>query len=88
LQQNRPNPFNPTTEINYKLNADSTVSLQIFDVQGRLVKKLVDKQQPGGNYHVVWNGKNSDNNTVASGIYFYRLTIDHHSQTKRMVLAK
>jgi hypothetical protein len=69
---NYPNPFNPYTTISYQLKEDAKVNLIIYDVLGRQVITLVNEQKPEGSYTVVWDGKNSSGNIVASGIYFYR----------------
>lgn len=68
LSQNYPNPFNPTTSIDYVITNTSTVSLRVFDVTGRLVRTLVDSEQPRGLYPVVFDGRG-----LASGVYFYQL---------------
>lgn len=68
LSQNYPNPFNPTTTIDYVITNNSTVSLRVFDVTGRLVRTLVDSEQPRGLYQIEFNGRG-----LASGVYFYQL---------------
>ena len=68
LSQNYPNPFNPSTTIDYVITNTSTVSLRVFDVTGRLVRTLVDSEQPRGLYQVDFNGRG-----LASGVYFYQL---------------
>lgn len=88
LRQNYPNPFNPTTKIDYALPADADVKLTIFDVIGREVVSLVDGIQKAGNYAAEWNGKNSGNHTVESGVYFYRLDAGTLSQTRKMIYLK
>jgi len=87
LGQNVPNPFNPTTTILYDVSAGGgAVTLQIFDVSGRLVRTLVDGHQSPGSKSVVWNGTNDRGQGVASGIYFYRMTAPQFSSTRKMVL--
>jgi len=92
LMQNFPNPFNPTTTIRYCLATESYVTLNVFDLLGRKVATLVDAKQPAGNYNsqfsaYSFNG-NSVNHEISSGVYFYRLTTDKFSFTKKMLLIK
>ena len=88
LSQNYPNPFNPSTRIVYELPGNSRVSLTVYDVLGRSVINLVNKEQTAGRYSVVWDGRNSNDNLVNSGVYFYRLDAGSFTETKRMVLVK
>ncbi len=86
LEQNVPNPFNPTTEIRYTVPAGGgAVSLQVFDVAGRLVSTLVDERQAGGRRAATWSGRDDGGRPVASGIYFYRLTVPGFVETRKMV---
>ncbi len=73
LEQNYPNPFNPTTTINYSLPEASHVDLRVFDVLGREVTRLVAFTQNAGRYSIQWKGIDNSGQSVASGIYFYRL---------------
>ncbi|HMI30867.1 MAG TPA: FlgD immunoglobulin-like domain containing protein [Candidatus Limnocylindrales bacterium] len=88
LEQNRPNPFNPETVIPYDAGPGGHVVLRIFDPSGRLVRTLVDVDQPSGIYRSRWNGRNDRGAAVASGRYFYRLTVGTTIQTRGMVLLK
>jgi hypothetical protein len=88
LEQNRPNPFNPSTEITYRLGADSRASLKIYDVTGRLIRTLVDQRQESGVYHAMWDGRDGEGRLVSSGVYFYKLNAGNFTQTRRMVLLK
>ena len=88
LQPNRPNPFNPITTISYDLPQGGRVKLAIYDVNGRLVKELVSVTQVAGRYDVVWDGHDDRGQTVASGVYFYRLVAGQFAQTRKMVLLK
>jgi hypothetical protein len=74
LAQNYPNPFNPTTAIHFALPHAGKVTLSIFNVLGEQVRILVDEIKPAGQYTVVWDGKNIEGETVASGIYIYQLS--------------
>ncbi len=88
LKQNYPNPFNPTTTIAYNLPEAAKVRLDIYNVKGQLVKTLVNDEMPAGPHSVVWNGKDINDNAVASGVYFYRVSSPNATQTKRMLLMK
>lgn len=88
LFQNYPNPFNPTTTIVYSIPQTSRVSLEIYDILGRRIARLVNSVQQPGEYRIVWNGKNDFGQYVASGIYFYRLNSGNFVNVKKMVLLK
>ncbi len=88
LGHNFPNPFNPTTEIRYDLPQPSQVKIQIFDLQGRLVKTLINKEQPAGHHSVIWDARNSAGHKVSTGLYFYRMQAGSFNQVKRMILLK
>ncbi len=92
LLQNYPNPFNPTTNIAYNLPANSKVTLAIYDLQGQLVRTLVQMDQVTGNYNVQWNATNDLGSPMSSGIYFYNLMIESKGEkkmkTQKMVLMK
>jgi len=88
LEPNRPNPFNPATELSYRLGSESRIALRIYDVTGRLVRTLVDEHQGPGSYNVMWNGRDSDGQTAPAGVYFSLLETDNVRQTRRMVLLK
>jgi hypothetical protein len=93
LLQNYPNPFNPETWIPFELSQDAEVSIKIYDVTGHLVRILPVGFQPAGIYSsrtkaAYWDGKTETGETVASGIYFYNITIGDYSQTRRMVILK
>ncbi len=91
LYQNYPNPFNPETKISFRLApqvAGTPVSLQIFDLQGRLVRDLtVANARPGLN-QVVWDSRDARDQKAASGVYVYRLRAGNSTQTKKLILLK
>jgi hypothetical protein len=74
LAQNFPNPFNPATEIRYALPQAGKVTLKIFNMLGEQVRVLIDDYKPAGQYTTLWDGKDSQGNTVASGIYLYQIS--------------
>ncbi|RKX22859.1 MAG: hypothetical protein DRP45_11045 [Candidatus Zixiibacteriota bacterium] len=88
LFQNYPNPFNPVTEISFDLPQSSRVTLDVYDIIGRKVTTLVDDYLQAGGHSVSWGGRSSTGETVASGVYFYRLQADRLSQTRKMLLLK
>ncbi|MCP4568845.1 MAG: T9SS type A sorting domain-containing protein [FCB group bacterium] len=88
LHSNYPNPFNPMTTISYDLPSASEVRLEVYNVLGQIVITLVDQYQEAGRQQVVWNGKDTQGQTVASGTYFYRLTADEFSSSQPMILLK
>jgi hypothetical protein len=88
LEQNVPNPFNPTTTIKYSIAADSDVRLVVYDVTGRTVRTLVDERQRADVYRVAWDGVNDQGERVASGMYFCKLVAGKFTQTRKMMLLK
>jgi len=88
LHQNVPNPFNPSTRISYDLPARSPVTLRVYDVDGRLVRKMVDAVQGPGAFSADWNGQNDQGHPLASGVYFYRLDAGPRVETRKMVFLK
>ena len=89
LEQNYPNPFNPSTQIAYTLPKLANVSLTIHNILGQKVATLVSNQiQNADKYTVTWNGKDSNGNTIASGIYIYQLKADNILISKKMLLMK
>lgn len=88
LRQNRPNPFNPSTEITFSLPGPSTVAIDIYDVSGKRVRRLLDGHRPAGLHSVVWDGLGDDGAQAASGVYFYRLTAGRRTLSRKMVLLR
>lgn len=83
LFQNYPNPFNPETTIKFNVPEKSNITLEIFDISGRFIKGIKSIEYNPGSYEFTFDGSN-----LASGIYFYRLTSNKFSQTKKMILLK
>jgi hypothetical protein len=88
LNDNYPNPFNPTTEISYSLKKSGPVSIRIFNVKGQVVKTLVNEDQSAGTHSVTWKGSDNSGKDVSSGVYFYRMTAKDYKSTKKMMLMK
>ncbi len=83
LFQNYPNPFNPTTMISYQLPRTGFVELKVYDVLGRVVATLVNKQQAAGDHEISFDGSR-----YSSGVYFYRLTAGDYSAVRKMIMIK
>ncbi len=88
LHDAAPNPFNPATTLSFELPSNGRVRLTIHDASGRLVKTLVDEVLTAGTHRVRWNGKDRSGQSVASGVYLYRVESAGHVATKTMVLVK
>ena len=88
VSRNYPNPFNPTTTIDYQLPELSDVRLVVYNVLGQKVRTLVNRQQPAGRYHAMWDARNEAGNPVGSGIYIYRFEAGSFSQVEKMILLK
>ena len=88
LYQNYPNPFNPVTSIQYELPENAFVNIRIYDLNGRLVKTLVSKEQTAGYKAIKWAGVDDKGQPVSAGIYLYEIQASEFRQTKKMVLLK
>ena len=88
LHQNYPNPFNPTTQIRFDLPKDSYVSIDIYDLMGRKIKSLVNKNQAAGYRSVHWNATNDLGQSVSAGMYIYTIQAGEFRQNRKMVLLK
>jgi hypothetical protein len=93
LSNNYPNPFNPTTKINYQIPELSFITIKVYDVLGRYLASLVKEEKPAGSYTVEFSangGSTSGGDTynLSSGIYFYRLEAGSFVETKKMILLK
>jgi len=88
LSQNYPNPFNPTTTIDYSIPESGHVELAIYNLAGQKVRTLVNETKQAAFYKVVWDGKNDMGESVASGLYFYRLVSSNFSKIEKMTLIK
>jgi cyclomaltodextrinase len=93
LEQNFPNPFNPTTVIRFQLARAGAASLKVYDILGREVVTLVEKELTAGTHDVTWNGRNAAGTDVGTGVYFYRLEAagdngQHIVFTRKLVLVR
>jgi len=88
LKQNRPNPFNPTTRIHYRIPIDTHASIAIFDEKGKKVVVLVDQKHEAGYHHVDWNSRDKSGNVVNGGVYFYQFQSKDYVKTRKMILLR
>jgi hypothetical protein len=88
LEQNYPNPFNPYTTIEYALPEPTDVTLIIYDIQGRVVKTIVDAVQAAGRHSLVWDATNDFGESAPSGLYVCRMKTAHFTKMSRMTLLK
>lgn len=88
LNQNYPNPFNPVTTIEFEIQKRERVTLDIYDIRGVRVKRLVDRSLAAGRYRVEWKGKNQLGANVSSGIYFCRIKTGDWESNLKMVLLR
>jgi hypothetical protein len=88
LEQNRPNPFRPATSIPYSVPKATHVRLVVYDVSGRAVARVVDRVESPGRHVAPWSGTDDRGRALSSGVYWYRLTTEFGTQTRRLVLAR
>ena len=88
LYQNYPNPFNPVTNIRYDIPEDGQVSITIYDIMGNRVRELINRPESAGSKLIQWNARDEQGRPVSAGIYFYTITANQYSITKKMVLFK
>ena len=88
LMQNFPNPFNPTTSINYSVPENSDISISVYSLTGQKIIDLMDSHVQAGTYTVIWNGMNHTGVPVSSGVYIYSLQSDSFTSVKKMILIK
>lgn len=88
VYQNFPNPFNLQTKISYELPRESKVNITVYDLLGRQVRRLVDRQQNAGRYTILWDGSRDDGSIVSSGVFFLRVVTDERHEVRKMLLVK
>ena len=88
LHQNFPNPFNPTTSIQFDLPSQEKVNIVIFDVMGRNIRTLMNENLNAGYHNIQWDAKNDLGESVSAGMYIYILNAGEHRSVKKMVLLK
>ncbi|MCD4797019.1 MAG: T9SS type A sorting domain-containing protein, partial [Candidatus Cloacimonetes bacterium] len=88
LYQNHPNPFNPETKIIFNLPEAGRVKLEIYNIKGQKIKTLLDCHISPGRSEMIWNGKDENDQSVSSGVYFYRLKAGNFEKSKKMILLR
>ena len=88
LRQNIPNPFNPETVIRYSVARTGPVAVRIYNVNGALVRTLVDRVQPIGEYVARWNGTDDQGRPLPSGAYFYRMESQGFADSRKLILLR
>ena len=88
LHQNYPNPFNPITTIRYDLPEQSFVSIKIYDILGRRIRKLINTTQDAGYKSVIWDGTDELGRNVGTGSYLYQIKAGDLTQTRKMLLLR
>ena len=88
VHQNYPNPFNPSTTIRYELSQRSDVTFTVVNVYGQVVRRLGFEQRSAGVHSVTWDGRNDSGTSVASGVYFYKISAGDLTQTRSMTLLR
>ncbi len=88
VSQNFPNPFNPSTTIQYSLSHSGAATVEIFNILGQKIRTLVNEFQSIGHYSVLWDGRDAAQTSVSSGVYYYRVHCNDFSSVKKMTLIK
>jgi hypothetical protein len=88
LAQNYPNPFNPSTNIEFSLPESARVRIEVFNILGRKVRHLIDRELPAGTHRIEFDGRDARGHSLATGVYFYRLSTDSYTESKKMMLLK
>jgi len=86
LNQNYPNPFNPSTTIDFSIENNSKVDLSVFNIKGQKIKTLATNEFTKGSHSIIWNGDDKFGNSVSSGIYYYKLSINRKTEAVRKCL--
>jgi hypothetical protein len=88
LEQNYPNPFNPSTVVRFSMPVTARAKIEVFNVLGASVAVIFNGLAQAGEHEVVWDGRDDSGTPSASGVYFYRLTADNYTETRKMMLMK
>jgi len=84
----RPNPFSGTTEVRFTLSREAHARLFVYDVAGRLVRRVLDEARPVGSHGISWNGTDVNDRAVPAGTYFLRFDADGVKETRKLVLIR
>ena len=88
MSDNYPNPFNPVTNIDFQIGRSEFVTLEVYDVVGRLVKTLAARTMNPGQHTISWDGTNTQGELVSTGLYFYRINTPNFNKQKKMMFIK
>lgn len=88
LHLNYPNPFNPSTVIEFSIPRAGAVRLHIYDIRGKRIRTFEKSSQQAGRQHFEWDGRNDEGEIVASGVYIYSLTFEEHVRSGSMIFLK
>ncbi len=88
LNQNYPNPFNPETTISFNVPQTTKLNLNIYNINGQMVRTLANGTYDAGEYNIVWDGNDNNGNSVSTGMYFYKLESEEFNEMKQMLLMK
>ncbi len=88
LLNNYPNPFNPETTISFDLKERRDVVIDIYNIRGQKINRIVDGSYNAGTHSVLWNGDDNKGDKVSSGVYFYKLKAGTYTKSKKMILMK
>lgn len=88
LHQNYPNPFNPSTTIRFDLPLGCPITLDVVDIRGKIIRRLLDGERTSGPHSAVWNGTDDGGRAAAHGLYLYRLSSGKRTLTRKMILVR
>ena len=88
IRQNFPNPFNPATEIRFDVFNTRWVRVDIYDLNGKIINELMSQVCQPGTYRIIWNGRNSKDQQIPSGVYFYNVQCGTVIKTGKMILLR
>jgi hypothetical protein len=88
LHRAYPNPFNPTTTLKYELGSAGSVSIDVFDVNGRKIRSLYNGISSAGQHEIRWNARDNQGRQMSSGVYLFKVNVDGKVQTAKMLLLK
>jgi hypothetical protein len=88
LYPNYPNPFNPETTIQYSLETPGWVDISIYNIGGQLIRELKRGNENSGRHSLIWNGRDNDDNAVATGLYYVRMRTNNSTSIIKMTLMK
>jgi flagellar hook assembly protein FlgD len=88
LNQNYPNPFNPETKIDFQIMDGSFVTVDIYNLKGQRIRRLINEVKTQGKHSVIWNGTDENGKLVSSGVYLYRLQAGDFHTTRKMLMMK